>query len=212
MDEDIRLINNEILKNHGITLNKEGINITKSKQSPWRKFEHFLLDYRPAIADVDNINHYNKLMPYLSLKKDRPPYLSSFLFDAMFNAFHKDVLDVLLPYDADLDLESWWSAQQYMQCKVFFRYHAQVIIFLPVIGVNTQHSKYPRGLVEPRKVCAKELKLAPKHIRTSNITTTLLAHSIIGKIHALNYIAPARTPMEPYKYFGNCWKLKGNKI
>ena len=144
----------------------------------------------------NNIRHF---WPH-SEKQPLSPYVSCFYFDAMFNSFHKDVIHKLLPYDESFDSESWWISQQVMQCKVYVRYYSQMIMFLPILAVNDQHSSYPQNLRHSGKTCINELDAAPASVRASPRAQIVLnAHSQFSFPHTNP--SPPRTPINEYVLF-----------
>ena len=165
MDEDIILIHNDIPASLNMETDEKWIEIRNSTDNLYKKYENFLYNYRPAVGVLSGIN-IRQIWPHTE-KQPLSPYVSCFYFDAMFNSFHKDVIHKLLPYDESFDSESWWISQQVMQCKVYVRYYSQMIIFLPIMAVNDQHSSYPQNLRHSGKTCINELDAAPANVRAS---------------------------------------------
>lgn len=78
------------------------------EKGDWRTFEKYLLKYQPAAA--------TPFCLWYPPNKDSPLELEAhtcFMFDAMFNAFHGDVVadGLVLPYYAGFDSKSWWYSQ-----------------------------------------------------------------------------------------------------
>ena len=201
MDDDIVLENNFIppyIINK--TFTNEAHKIIKQNISPWRKFEHFLTSYKPAIGTVENEGRM-KLM--ISLKtKEVNAYYGTINFDAQINAYHKDVISNLLPYNTTYDTKSWWISQELITCKTFFRYHGHVVIFLPLLARNRKHDEYPRGIIPIKDACATEYHLAPNAFKLFNISKRLLECRTYSETpNFLKYVAPPKTPIREYKYF-----------
>ena len=75
------------------------------------------------------------------------PLISLNWFDAMLNAFSKEVFfaDTVLPYAQDYDAESWWISQAILMLKAHYYYPEQIIQNNQYTMFNTQASAYPRG-------------------------------------------------------------------
>ena len=198
MDDDIDIRNNFLprsIKNK--VFNKQVSSIIQQQISPWRKYENFLFQYRPAIGTVENHSRMAQLK-FLSTTKLKP-YYSSINFDAQVNGFHKDSIRILLPYNETLDKRSWWISQQLLTCKALFRFHAQVIMFLPLLAINSDHRTYPRGLLPLKEACWKEYNLAPTYLKKYNLLQRLMNCNKYSDLPIfLNYVAPPRTPIKQY--------------
>ena len=205
MDCDVMLKKSEKIRNYGLRLNAELESLLRKIVNPWRHFEEFLVDYRPALGDVEHYWHFDTFVGHLKKRKQNiiAPYYSGIYFDGMFNAFHRDVINDLLPYDERFDSRSWWCSQQIMQCRTFVRYHGHVVIPVSLTADNFEHSSYVQGLLSQREVCEKEMNSAPLHIRNSSSVQEILEVKFVNQIPPLTYIAPKRTKIEKYKYFGN---------
>ena len=104
-------------------------------------FEELLVEYRPAIASP-------RLWSYNENCEDLSQHVHSvYAFDAAMNAFHYSVIydDVLFPYTADFDSESWWYSQLIMLQKAHVFYDGFVLQFNEVHLSNATHSSYPRN-------------------------------------------------------------------
>jgi glycosyltransferase involved in cell wall biosynthesis len=108
----------------------------------WRQFESLLMKYQPAVA--------TPFCPWYEPTKGvcapMEAQCTSF-FDAMFNAFHHEVLrdNVVLPYCTKWDKESWWYSQWIViqLADLFYRNH--VIQLNTIVTGNLVHSAYPKG-------------------------------------------------------------------
>lgn len=72
----------------------------------------------------------------------------TFMYDACFNAFHKDVIfkTDLLPYVADFDHISWWYSQFIVIYKTLYMFSSSEIgSYGDLIVDNSAHNPYPRA-------------------------------------------------------------------
>lgn len=108
----------------------------------WREFEQALLTYEPAVASpyypwyegmnrTDHSRHAHQM----------------FWFDAMFNAFHRDVVEdgILLPYVTRFDSESWWYSQAILIHMMHNLYSGNALQINDVWVRNEKHDEYPKG-------------------------------------------------------------------
>ncbi len=84
--------------------------------NPFRTFEQFLLEWEPAVG----YTRYD----WQHFEDGRPVNLGHNI-DALFNAFHRETLDVLLPYYTGFDSESWLYSQHIVNhlASLFFHPH-----------------------------------------------------------------------------------------
>ena len=76
-------------------------------------------------------------------------YLTSVHFDALFNAFHRDIVDHLQPYILDYDDQNWYLSQVYLINGVELKFRGQAILFTPVTVHNTEHHEYQKDATLP---------------------------------------------------------------
>jgi hypothetical protein len=109
----------------------------------WREFEEALMRYEPAVASP-YFPWYRAAMLRTNQALDAHTF---FWFDAMYNAFHRDVVEdgFVLPYIPDFDGESWWYSQFIVICMVHALYHRDSLQFNKVWVGNTKHEDYPQG-------------------------------------------------------------------
>lgn len=81
--------------------------------------------------------------------------------DAMFNAFHRDALDFVLPYCPRYDASSWWKSQAILVYRSFCLY-GHVIQFNALNAVALKHGKYPRDQ-DPWKI-DQDMNLVPSSL------------------------------------------------
>ncbi len=101
--------------------------------NPFRTFEHFLLEWEPAVG----YTRYD----WQHFENDRAVNLGHNI-DALFNAFHRETLDFLLPYYTGFDSESWLYAQHILNHLASLFYHAHRIQCNLVRTANTQRRSY----------------------------------------------------------------------
>ena len=114
--------------------------------SPLQAFENFLLKHEPAIGlplycgerNSPNCDKMKRLKPI-------PEYLPvTIWFDAAFNAFHRNAVDLMLPYRLDYEQKSWWQSQKFVILAADLIFRGQILRFAPVIASNNVHREYPR--------------------------------------------------------------------
>ena len=101
--------------------------------NPFRTFEAFLRDWEPAVG----YTHYD----WQHYEKGRAVNLGHNI-DALFNAFHREVLDVLLPYYTGFDSESWLYAQHIVNHLTSLFYHPYRIQCNWLKTANTRRQGY----------------------------------------------------------------------
>lgn len=108
----------------------------------WRSFEQALLNYRPAVASP----YFPEYPPVNRSRLDLQAH-TCFYFDAMFNAFHRDVVrdGLLLPYYDGWDHESWWYSQLFIMRLASKLYPRHVLQINSVIIHNSKHGQYPQA-------------------------------------------------------------------
>ena len=117
--------------------------------SPWREFEQFLKRVEPAVATV---NKKGNKFDILKLARECPieyetmktGYFHTVWFDAMFDAFHHQAVEYLLPYNSKFDKQSWWYSQIYIIIWSELLFRGQVIMYAHIDVINGLHRPYPR--------------------------------------------------------------------
>ncbi len=109
----------------------------------WRDFEDELLKYNPAIA-VPYLAEYGSGDAFNDLRLDSQ---TCYYFDAMYNAFHRDVVmdGLILPYYGNFDQKSWWYSQWIVihLANLFFPNH---ILQINTVWINNlKHEDYPKN-------------------------------------------------------------------
>jgi hypothetical protein len=100
-----------------------------------RAFERQLLHYEPAVG-VPKIAWNPRVV--------QAPVLPIYHFDAIFNAFHRETLYWLLPYNGSFDNSCWWTSQLLLIHRAAMWYQGHVLQFDALSVGNTQHRAYPR--------------------------------------------------------------------
>lgn len=107
----------------------------------WRGFEAMLSEYEPAIGTPFCLDHGD-------MKRSRNLEVQHcILFDAMCNAFHRDVINsaVLLPYNGSMDEQSWWFSQWFVIELAHLFYSLNTLQINTVWIKNMAHGPYPRN-------------------------------------------------------------------
>ena len=67
-----------------------------------------------------------------------------FWFDGMFNAFHFQAIDHILPYPTHYDKKSWYYSQMYIIIKSDLKFHGHVVGDTQILTQNAEHHPYPQ--------------------------------------------------------------------
>ena len=105
-------------------------------ENPVDEFYQFLLHTQPAIG----------LGRYRSIDFDEKHVVSVCYFDAILNAFHRDVAPTLLPYTEQFDSRSWWLSQLVMERKACALYGGNILRLPTVRVTNLDHREYNREI------------------------------------------------------------------
>ncbi|XP_013397894.1 uncharacterized protein LOC106164501 [Lingula anatina] len=161
------------------------------KNNTFERFEDFLLDLRPAVGYVrfqDNWRQPTNLSRSTDLHHD---------FDECFNAFHKDTLSFLLPYDTHFDYDSWYTGGWIARHHMGMLYHSYRMQCNSLYIDNTKHggrnNRYKAGYDYAK----------PRDYIKSATTSNILQKSILQADKKGRGLQPiGRMPGEP--------KVKGN--
>jgi hypothetical protein len=109
-------------------------------QGNWRYFEEMLLKYMPAIST--SVSYNENLNPNLEAQV-------VYSYDAMFNAFHRDVFfdDLLLPYIDKFDDVCWYESQLIFIHISAILYPNHILQFNYVEVDNSKHNIYPKKMI-----------------------------------------------------------------
>jgi|GEM_PF-593623 len=131
----------------------------------WRIFEALLLEYQPGIATP-------KLTFYPTKSDDSVEVQIVYAFDAVFNAFHRDVVadNVLLPYLEKFDEESWVLSQLILIHMAGVCYPEKVWQFNHVKVTQLKHRPYARGSASD--IIQKEIWLKENIFQDNELVTS----------------------------------------
>ena len=119
--------------------------VEKSDSNPWRMFEDVLRSTQPPIAVVDPLLTYNNIPKPKGCESGRVTKFAQVSgFDAMFNAFHYQAVEHILPYPTKFDNVSWWYSQMFVIIICDVKFHGQVVGDTRLKANNTKHRPYPR--------------------------------------------------------------------
>lgn len=113
------------------------IHFFETSRAPWNYFEYMLLKYEPAIGFPRAMSHHNSP----DTKYEEVTF--SLYFDAVINAFHKDTVDILLPYSTTYEKTCWWTSQSIVLVRSLC-YSSGILQFNFLEGDNEEHSEYPK--------------------------------------------------------------------
>ena len=207
MDDDI-----ELRYNNKIPFKRD------EAMSPLRAFEKFLLNYEPVVGVVNFLNHVN--YRFIMIKRHKlcketrillPVYVSMTNFDALFNAFHYEAIDSILPYNTKYDKLSWWHSQRYIITKVEILFRGQAVMFTPVYYTNKLHRPYPRnnGTVSQvwTSIVEEIEKKLPIQYREMKLVKEFKSHPFyfLSNSQTICLNLPAHFPIVPFQHFS--WKI-----
>lgn len=144
--------------------------LTRSIYSPLHAFEQFLRKHEPAVGMPMHCSiclrptQTKGEMERLCCDKMKqvdplPSYLPVTIhFDAAFNAFHKDAVDLLLPYRLHYESQSWWESQKFVILASDILFRGQVLRFSPATVIDTKHRNYPKSELDNWSVIYNMLK------------------------------------------------------
>ena len=127
----------------------------KEDLSPWREYEKALLQMRPHIGVSWEENIQNRFGKYYrgecnyTKKTDFLPYI---WYDALFNTFHHEIINYLLPYCDEWDKVSIWYSQLYLIVKTDIMFPGQVLHHVNILARNPLHRPYARARYGPKQV------------------------------------------------------------
>ena len=110
------------------------------RRGDWRVFEAALLKYEPAIGTPFCLDYWGMT------SSETMEAHQCLHFDAMCNAFHRDVIHdgILLPYYSGLDAQSWYFSQWFVIELAYLFYPRSVLQFNTVWVDNVQHAAYAK--------------------------------------------------------------------
>lgn len=125
MDDDTRIIN-------------------KSDESCGiEEFKRKLLKHRPAIGFPDYYWHLNLKASRFKIKYSNSKFSRPIFFDPCVNAFHKDCIRYVLPYEVKFDDKNWWFSQEIMNHFARHFLGNSILQFNNLQTQNLYSSDYP---------------------------------------------------------------------
>ena len=118
----------------------------QSTGNPWREFEQFLKRLEPAVAalNIKGDSFVKGLARKCSIQY-KTEYLHTVWFDAIFNAFHYQAVEYILPYNSKFENESWCYSQIYAIIWSELLFRGQVLMYTDVAILNQLHRRsHPR--------------------------------------------------------------------
>ena len=194
--------------------------------SPLRAFEQFLLDYEPAVGMGNYYFHHTarEIMNFIKNSCQNnaysnhssftsPLYLSMGYFDACFNAYHRDALDDLLPYDTVRDALDWWTSHSIVVMKIELKFRGHAVMYTPVCVNNPLHRSYPQniGTVFDDLMTYSHQLVAELPAQYQNVDwiqkSFLVDKRYIETTRTLCYLFPAHHPIKIYSHFDLDWTV-----
>eukprot|EP01102_Stenamoeba_stenopodia_P011870 TRINITY_DN3677_c0_g1_i1.p1 TRINITY_DN3677_c0_g1~~TRINITY_DN3677_c0_g1_i1.p1 ORF type:complete len:784 (-),score=148.31 TRINITY_DN3677_c0_g1_i1:105-2456(-) len=114
--------------------------IPKAEVTKCFEYTHKMLDkWQPAIGDCDHPTE-----DFVSFPAESEADVT--WLDAYWNSFHREMVDLILPYNRTYDLIAWPGSQGYVrwQAHTFWRHH--IMAFTKVYCWNPKHRDYARGI------------------------------------------------------------------
>lgn len=168
------------------------------QKGSWRQFEDELLKYQPAVATPYLIGYPHNIDTDMEAQ-------TCFMFDAMYNAYHKDVLKdgFILPYFPGFDKKSWWYSQSFVihLMHLFFPDHTLQINTVRI--ENNFHGEYPRS-----SSFTEGSQWFYRHVLKSKSRKAFLnAHHTAGKVSAKldSYNVPISVRKEKVNIHSTYW-------
>ena len=161
----------------------------------YRTFEKYLTRHQPAVGHA----HFD-WQPY---NKSKEVELLTGNFDAIVNAFRRDVLDVLLPYETLWDRHSWHYSQFVVHTLTSALFPTGRMQFNALrVKQRVGHSAYPRGAmwevpffwILPLLRCRQHMRHLPVfnlNLETKPLATTA---ALIRNVHPLLAVVYRRPP------------------
>lgn len=104
--------------------------------NPWRLFEKYLLEFRPAVGVPDYRWHLAGGWKNYGYKDYGQEIQTLRFFDAALTAFHRDAFNVLMPYYDGLEPESECYSQQLLSHLASVLYKGYVLQFNALLSIN----------------------------------------------------------------------------
>ena len=121
---------------------------SESIDSPWRRFEEFLVQIEPATAAIDTedklwLRRAARGRKNLGCKVDESAeYVSVARYDSIFNAFHNKTIRNILPYPLKFDRISWIFAPMCLSIKIELMYAGHSVLHSRIFATNQSRRLY----------------------------------------------------------------------
>lgn len=139
----------------------EDLNLT---EEILQKFENILNELDHPII-VPNMWGYNTRKSNYDIKYNRKGLMNDSFkmqtvdwFDGAFNAFNKNSIQQLLPYESEYDVQSWWYSQLLLIIKSNFLFKNQIVQINEINITNQLHSSYPTNMNNVKQICNKYIE------------------------------------------------------
>jgi hypothetical protein len=172
-----------------------------SSQNPWRMFENFLMEYKPALATC----RFGKKHFFDPSKSVNTLYH----FDGMFNAIHKEILKFYYPLPNYFDSTSWWWSQLFAISKMAVFFKGCVLQNNTIELINHRHMKYPRkyGFQFAQKLFSATLKYQKdKDLLVKNFLKDIVSNGEIEQYYEGKYTNLAKQASTRVKKDNIIWK------
>ena len=139
-----------------------------------------------------------------------PLYLSMGYFDACFNAYHRDVLDDLLPYNPVRDKLDWWTSHSIVVMKIELMFRGHAVMYTLIAVHNPLHPQDVRNVYEDLMIYSHQLvaELPTQYQNVDWIQKYFLVDKrYIETTSTLCYLFPARHSIKIYSHFDLDWIL-----
>ena len=115
---------------------------------PFRAFEQWLLDDKPALGVANYRNNGKTLLERRRVIcdiNDSSVVVPVIWFDALFNAFHHQSIKHILPLSTQFDNVCWCTSQLHAIYSSELIFRGQALEYVAITVYNRQHRSYPRA-------------------------------------------------------------------
>ncbi|XP_078365053.1 uncharacterized protein LOC144649438 [Oculina patagonica] len=190
----------------------------RTKMSPFRAVEKWLLDYEPAVGVLHYLYHngadvVQKRRKELCGINETSLVLPTVFFDAVFNAFHHKAIEHILPYPTQYEHQNWLDINIHTVTTVEVKFPGQALLFAPVTAGNPIHRPYQRNQTDSKKIrheyIEQIIEEAPPELRKHEVFEELRKHELglkrylttLSRTFCLN--VTRHQPVIPYRHILN---------
>ena len=186
-----------------------------TEMSPFRAVENWLLDYEPAVGVLDYKAYFgarslmNRRRVLCGITKSSL-VLPTVMFDAIFNAFHHEAVEHVLPYPTQYERGCMFCCNRNTMIAVEVKFGGQALLFSPVTASNPKHREYDRSTINfkatLREFAARIKQEAPLTLRNHAIFNMLHAnpdHYLWRKSPSFCVNVTRHQPIIPYRHLLN---------